>query len=75
MRALRPLTDEVDGDVGLRPKRGKVNPCGLFDLDRRPRPVGAAYRQPLAEFGQLPMVPRGGPFQLTGRAAGTQYSR
>ncbi len=52
-----------------------MNACGLFDLDRRPRPVAAAYRQLLAEFAGLPMVPRGGMFSLTDRAAGPQYGR
>ena len=69
------LTDQVDWDVGLRQKRGKVNAVGLYDLDRRPRPVAAAYRALLAEFGQLPMVPRGGMFQLADRPAGAQLSR
>ena len=63
------LTDQIDWDIGLREKRGTVNPCGLYDLDRRPRPVAAAYRALLNEFAELPMIPRGEMFQWTGRAA------
>jgi beta-glucosidase/6-phospho-beta-glucosidase/beta-galactosidase len=37
------LTDQVDWDVELREKRGKVNPRGLYDLERRIRPVGRDY--------------------------------
>ena len=39
------LTDQVDWDIGLVQERDMVNPIGLFDLDRRVRPVGVAYRE------------------------------
>ncbi len=39
------LHDQLDWDVGLVDARSVVNPIGLFDLDRRERPVGAAYRE------------------------------
>lgn len=38
------LTDQVDWDTALREKNDRVNPLGLFDLDRNIRPVGEAYR-------------------------------
>ncbi|WP_207539556.1 family 1 glycosylhydrolase [Sabulicella rubraurantiaca] len=38
------LTDQVDWDIGMREPLGNVNPVGLFDLNRDPRPVGQAYR-------------------------------
>lgn len=38
------LTDQIDWDIELREQRGNVNPRGLFDLDRKIRPVGVAYR-------------------------------
>lgn len=38
------LHDQLDWDVGLVDVRNVVNPIGLFDLDRRLRPVGSAYR-------------------------------
>ncbi len=44
------LTDQVDWDVALGDERGLVNPVGLYDLDRRPRPVAAAYRAIIREF-------------------------
>ncbi len=44
------LTDQVDWDVALGDERGLVNPVGLYDLDRRPRPVAAAYREIIREF-------------------------
>ncbi len=44
------LTDQLDWDTGLGEDRGMVNPVGLYDLDRRARPVAAAYRAIIAEF-------------------------
>ncbi len=41
----------MDWDVGLSDERNLVNPVGLYDMDRRPRPVAAAYRQMMREFG------------------------
>src|SRR6478735_3437020 len=38
------LTDQVDWDTALREDNGRVNPLGLYDLDRNIRPVGEAYR-------------------------------
>jgi len=59
------LIDQIDWDIGLKEKRGHVNACGLFDLDRNPRPVAKAYRELLAEFGQITMVPHGELFEVT----------
>ena len=39
------LTDQVDWDTALREDNGHVNPLGLFDLDRKIRPVGRAYKE------------------------------
>jgi beta-glucosidase/6-phospho-beta-glucosidase/beta-galactosidase len=39
------LTDQVDWDTTLREDNGHVNPLGLFDLDRKIRPVGEAYQR------------------------------
>jgi beta-glucosidase/6-phospho-beta-glucosidase/beta-galactosidase len=47
------LTDQVDWDSALRENNGRVNPVGLYDLDRNIRPVGAAYRQLIADWNQL----------------------
>ncbi len=49
------LTDQVDWDTALREDNGNVNPLGLYDLDRKIRPVGAAYKELVQEWrGTLP---------------------
>ena len=63
------LTDQIDWDIGLEHKRGTVNECGLFDLQRKPRPVAAAYRMLIEEFGQITIVPHGEMFEITDRPA------
>jgi beta-glucosidase/6-phospho-beta-glucosidase/beta-galactosidase len=50
------LLDQVDWDSALTQDRGVVNPLGLFDLQRRPRPVAAAYRELLLQFGAEPLL-------------------
>ena len=64
------LTDQMDWDIALRENKGTLNPMGLFDLDRRIRPVGEAYRRIIAEWNAvlptqslcltLPLDPAGG---------------
>jgi len=44
------LTDQVDWHIELREACGVVNPRGLFDLQRRIRPVGEAYRALIAAW-------------------------
>ena len=44
------LTDQVDWDTALREENARVNPLGLYDLDRRIRPVGEAYRTLITEW-------------------------
>jgi beta-glucosidase/6-phospho-beta-glucosidase/beta-galactosidase len=39
------LTDQVDWDTGLAEDNGHVNALGLYDLDRKIRPVGITYRE------------------------------
>ncbi len=39
------LTDQVDWDTALREANGHVDKVGLYDLDRRIRPVGRAYQR------------------------------
>ncbi len=49
------LTDQVDWDTALRENNGNVNSLGLYDLDRKIRPVGEAYKELIASWrGQLP---------------------
>jgi beta-glucosidase/6-phospho-beta-glucosidase/beta-galactosidase len=38
------LIDQIDWDRGLLKPVGRVNPVGLFDLNRDPRPVGLSYK-------------------------------
>jgi beta-glucosidase len=47
------LTDQVDWDTALRENNGTVDPLGLFDLDRNPRPVGQAYKQLIADWREV----------------------
>ncbi|MGI4833255.1 MAG: family 1 glycosylhydrolase [Janthinobacterium lividum] len=63
------LIDQVDWDTGLAKKNGVVNACGLYDLDRKPRPVAAAYKALLQEYGQITIVPHGELFEITDQPA------
>ncbi|GGF24345.1 family 1 glycosylhydrolase [Hymenobacter cavernae] len=47
------LTDQMDWDTALRENNNNVNPLGLYDLDRNIRPVGEAYKQLIADWGQV----------------------
>ena len=47
------LTDQVDWDSALRRNAGQVNPLGLYDLDRKVRPVGKAYRDLIREWKEI----------------------
>ena len=44
------LTDQVDWDTALREDNGRTNALGLYDLDRKIRPVGEAYRKLIADW-------------------------
>jgi beta-glucosidase/6-phospho-beta-glucosidase/beta-galactosidase len=48
------LQDQVDWDIGLSRAVGNVNPVGLYDLNRDPRPVAEAYRYLVQMFGSNP---------------------
>jgi beta-glucosidase len=47
------LTDQVDWDIGLRAKCGHVDANGLYDLDRKIRPVGQAYQGLVRDWGPV----------------------
>jgi beta-glucosidase/6-phospho-beta-glucosidase/beta-galactosidase len=47
------LIDQIDWDTLLREDNGNVNPLGLFDLDRKIRPVGKAYRRLVQEWHNI----------------------
>lgn len=62
------LTDQIDWDTSLVEQNNRVNECGLFDLERRPRPVAAAYRQLLAAFkDEITLLLHGEMFEFTAR--------
>ncbi|MCW3090891.1 MAG: glycoside hydrolase family 1 [Ferruginibacter sp.] len=47
------LTDQVDWDTALRSENNSVNALGLFDLERRIRPVGTAYKQLIKDWREV----------------------
>jgi hypothetical protein len=47
------LTDQIDWDTALREQNGKVNPLGLYDLDRNIRPVGRSYKQLISDWAAI----------------------
>lgn len=63
------LIDQIDWDTGLAQVNNRVNACGLYDLDRKPRPVAEAYKMLLKEFGQITIVPYGQLLEITDRPA------
>jgi len=49
------LTDQMDWDTALREKNLRVNPLGLYNLNREIRPVGLAYKKLIEDWrGVLP---------------------
>lgn len=45
------LTDQIDWQHALRVERDDLHPVGLYDLQRRIRPVGVAYRELISRYG------------------------
>ena len=43
----------MDWDTALREDRREVNPLGLYDLERKIRPVGEAYKQLIADWREV----------------------
>ena len=62
------LIDQVDWDTAMAHDRGVVNPVGLYDLQRRPNPVAAAYKEMIKQFGSESLVPGGAALSLAGGA-------
>lgn len=44
------LLHQVDWDTALREDAGRVNPLGLYDLDRNIMPVGRAYKKVIQQW-------------------------
>ena len=50
------LLDQTDWDTALREVNHRVNPLGLYDLNRRIREVGTAYKEVIAQWhAHLPL--------------------
>ena len=47
------LTDQVDWSTALREDAGKVDELGLYDLDRKIRPVGKAYKKLIHDWREF----------------------
>jgi beta-glucosidase/6-phospho-beta-glucosidase/beta-galactosidase len=47
------LTDQVDWDSALCENNRRVNALGLYDLDRKIRPVGRAYQKLIADWREV----------------------
>lgn len=50
------LQDQVDWDIQLREIRGKINPNGLYTLERDPRPAAQAFRDLVDRYRDLPLL-------------------
>jgi hypothetical protein len=44
------LIDQTDWDVALREVNGNIDPVGLYDMDRKIRPVGKRYKQLIEDW-------------------------
>lgn len=47
------LVDQVDWDTALREDNGRVNELGLYNIDRKIRPVGSTYKDLIREWNVL----------------------
>ncbi len=47
------LTDQIDWDTALREDNGNVNECGLYDLNRKIRPVGKEYKELIERWREI----------------------
>jgi beta-glucosidase/6-phospho-beta-glucosidase/beta-galactosidase len=47
------LTDQKDWDSTLTLDDGRINPCGLFDLERKIRPVGERYQRLIKDWRDI----------------------
>jgi beta-glucosidase/6-phospho-beta-glucosidase/beta-galactosidase len=66
------LTDQVDWDTQLSEKHGRVNECGLYDMERRPRAVAHEYQKLIREFGRITALAHGELFEVTDRMAANE---
>lgn len=64
------LTDQVDWDTALREDNNRVNTLGLYDLDRKIRPVGREFKRLIELWNETPLLPNG-PLTLVGELSGS----
>jgi hypothetical protein len=69
------LIDQVDWDSALVLQRGVVNPLGLYDLGRQPRPVATAYKDLVHRFAAEPLLPYGSVLGFTAGGARREEAR
>jgi beta-glucosidase/6-phospho-beta-glucosidase/beta-galactosidase len=50
------LVDLVDWEGWMLKQEGKAVPCGLYTLDRKPRPVCAEFKRLVREYRHLPIL-------------------
>ena len=55
------LTDQIDWQHALRVEQNELHPVGMYDLERRIRPVGEAYRRMINDHQHS--MTRGAPSQ------------
>jgi hypothetical protein len=60
------LIDQVDWNVGLSRSLGNVNPVGLYDLNRDPRPAAQAYGELVRMFRKEKLIKEGDAQDLEG---------
>ncbi len=63
------LIDQIDWDTQLAERNGRVNQCGLYDLDRRPNRVAGDFRMLLETFGRIGVVPHAELLTVTDKPA------
>ena len=51
------LTDQIDWQYALRYERNHLHAVGLYDLNRRPRPVARRYREIIGQWSSVLAVP------------------
>ena len=62
------LLDQTDWDTALREENHRIDPLGLFDLDRKIRKVGEAYKLLIAQWrDELPLQSMARDMYLTAR--------
>jgi len=59
------LIDQVDWDTALRENNGRLHSVGLYDVDRKIRRAGRAYKRLIEQWQNTPILPNG-PLSIVG---------